>query len=223
MGFLLVLALSASSPAVAQDLESVIKPGDTVFITDRQGHETSGTLTLLSTDTLRIAAAGIEREVPRRDVGRVEKPDPLWNGALIGAGIFAFGFAGGSGASCSPRCGTAVPLGAIAGAGLGALLGAAIDKAIPGRSLVYESAEAGLPPRRGQYTAIGAAAGASAGLITALAGVCEDGNGHRDYVGCSCAGAVLGALIGRFVPRTITPVVTPNMQAVFFTVGLSKR
>jgi hypothetical protein len=88
---------------------------------------------------------------------------------------------------------------------------------------VFESADAGLPPRRGHYTAIGAAAGASAGLITALAGVCEDGTGHRDYVGCPLAGAVVGALIGRFIPRHITPVLTPNMQAIFFTAGLSKR
>src|SRR5438874_10103445 len=119
---LLVLSLLLAAPA--QDFEHHVKPGDTIFVTDRQGQETSGTLTTLSPDTLRILTDHGERDVPRRDVGRIEKPDSLWNGALIGAGIFTFAFAGGAGASCSPHCAGTVLFSGLAGAALGGYLGA---------------------------------------------------------------------------------------------------
>jgi len=133
----ILICILAAAPLAAQDLEGRISPGNTIFITDRQGHEISGRLTALSPDTLRVLTSGGERDVLRRDIGRVEKPDSLWDGAAIGAAIFTFGFAGGAGASCSPHCAGAVTLSALAGAALGGYIGALIDKAIPGRRLVY--------------------------------------------------------------------------------------
>jgi hypothetical protein len=135
MKLLLFLLIPAS--VFAQDLEQHIKLGDTVFVTDRSGHEVAGKLTFLSADTLRVFANGIERDVPRREVGRVEKPDSIWDGAPIGAGIFGYSLAGAAGASCSPHCGRTVLLSALAGAAVGGYIGGLIDKAIPGRRLVY--------------------------------------------------------------------------------------
>lgn len=255
-------------PAFSQDLEHRITPGDTIFVTDRQGQETSGTLTHLSSDTLRVLTRSGERELVRSEVGRVEKPDALWDGAAIGAGVFAFGFAGGAGASCSPHCTASVLLSGLVGGAMGGLVGALIDKAIPGRRLVFgvgpDSAFAISPARptttssdlwlrlkdgdrirvletsgletegkfaastassisitdggrrqeipvqkvlrvtrRGSHLGVGTLAGLGLGVTTAAAGVCQDGTGRRDYVGCPLAGAVLGAVIGRLIPRHV--------------------
>ena len=140
LAFVVCLVVLAP-PAAAQGPPPIpvehLKPGDTVFVTDHQGHETSGTLVRVSSTSLAIFVHGREQEIPSNDIGRIEKPDSVWNGALVGGVLGAVLFAGGAGASCSPDCAKTVPAVGLAGGTLGALAGFRIDRMIKGRRLVY--------------------------------------------------------------------------------------
>jgi hypothetical protein len=116
------------------DLQEQLEPGDTIFVADRQGRETSGTLARLSPTSLVIVVNGDEREIQSAEIGWVEKRgDSLKNGAWIGAVFVAAGTPTDD-CSSSPGCVIAsVALGAAMGAGIGALW----DWAMPGRTLVY--------------------------------------------------------------------------------------
>lgn len=114
-------------------LPAQLKPGDGIFVTDRQGRETSGKLARLSPTSLVIVVNGEEREILSDTIGRIEKRgDSIRNGAWIGAAILAVG----SQINCSPYPDClviGVPVGAAIGAGIGALW----DWATPGRTIVY--------------------------------------------------------------------------------------
>jgi uncharacterized protein YcfJ len=115
-----------------------VKPGDEIFVTERQGRESSGHFTRLSSASMALLVNGVEREISRGDIGRIERPDSLWNGALIGGALGAL-LGTGAGASCSPHCAAAVT-GTMLGFGAaGAVLGARIDGAAHHRSTVYGS------------------------------------------------------------------------------------
>ena len=81
------------------------------------------------------------RRIPLVDVTRVDKRDPLRNGALVGGLVaLALWFVPmmAEGERCSIDC---VPVGGYAFA-IGAGLGALIDLAIPGRKTLYEASPA---------------------------------------------------------------------------------
>ena len=119
-------------------LNQRISTADTVFVTTRDAGEIRGRYVRLSADAIVIATEQGERTIPFDDVGWIEKRgDPLWNGALIGAGIFGFSMMGAAGASCSPSCSSQVPEGLAFGAAIGAAIGALIDRLTPGRTLLY--------------------------------------------------------------------------------------
>jgi hypothetical protein len=108
-------------------LTSRIKPGDEISVTERQGRESSGHLTTLSPATMTLLVNGVDRDIPLDEIGRVERADSLWDGALVGGLIFSLGGLG-AGASCSPHCVAAVT-GAMLGFGAtGAFLGALADR-----------------------------------------------------------------------------------------------
>ena len=138
-----VVALLVSIPAAAQNA------GDTIFVTDRNGVQTDGVLLRTAPEGLTLLVDGQERLFPAAGVGRVEKRDSRWNGALIGAvpgtlmGMMA------AGASCSPRCGRDVPLGALVYGAIGAGIGALIDSQIDGYSSVSGPS---LSPRNARRT-----------------------------------------------------------------------
>lgn len=86
-------ALPVSAQEVAtsfEDLQRVIKPGDTITVTDQIGATIKGTLAALSASTLELR---VQRDplVPalhfqERDINNIvrRRHDPLWNGMLIG-------------------------------------------------------------------------------------------------------------------------------------------
>ena len=127
---LAVVALLVSIPAAAQ------KAGDTIFVTDRNGIQTDGVLLRSAPEGLTLLVDGQERLFPAAGVGRVEKRDSRWNGALIGAVPGALMGMMAAGASCSPHCGRDVPLGALVYGAIGAGIGALIDSQIDGYSSV---------------------------------------------------------------------------------------
>lgn len=148
MLFVLLPALAAGQQPVKSfdQLNTRLKVGDTVWVTDAQGREVKGRITSLGSETMGIDAHG-DRALQAGEVRAVElrRPDSLANGALIGLGAgFGAGVllaaAGCSEADCTWGDATFVSL-LIAGVGTG--IGVGVDALIPGRrQVVYRAAGA---------------------------------------------------------------------------------
>jgi hypothetical protein len=126
---LAIVALLVSIPASAQELSGKVEAGDTIFITDRNGVQTTGRLLHLAPEGLTLLVGGQERLIPSGGVGRIEKRDSLRNGMLIGGTVSAGLIGMVMGATCSSDCGGVIlPVTAFYGA-IGAGIGALIDSA----------------------------------------------------------------------------------------------
>jgi hypothetical protein len=143
------------------DLQTTLKPGDTVQVTTTSGDRLKG-------DVLEVSASGLElriktprpesstpaaaqRRVAENDVRQItiEHRDRLWNGVLIGLGATAFpGIAtiawGLSAANAGYATGAELAGAGIVILGIGAGIGAAVDASIHRRATVYLR----LPPTR---------------------------------------------------------------------------
>jgi hypothetical protein len=137
-------AASAQTPAgAAPGLETTLKPGTTVWITDSGGREEKTRVVGVSGDIVTTSAGGDVRRLRTTDVlrVRVRRSDSLINGALIGAGA-----AVASGLflcrltepweNCRDDVGPMFRIGA-----LGAGIGIGIDALIRGRRTIYETAQ----------------------------------------------------------------------------------
>jgi hypothetical protein len=141
---LLVLLLAVTATAEAQELAGtfdqlrvLVKPGDTLTLTDAAGQRVQGKLADLSASALELDISGTRRRFQSGDVDVVEKrgADSLKNGALIGLSIGA-GFAGTAlGLITQEWAYTAV--GALIYGGIGAGIGAGVDALIEGRRVIY--------------------------------------------------------------------------------------
>ena len=163
---LLVMApLDASAQAVAtsfEEMRALVKPGDTIDVTDANGRRTRGRLGELSGSSLELLVRktgpdGRETFVPQARLSepdvqqvRLDRRDSLWSGTLIGLAPGAAGAAFvlfvGAGCDCytvESRAPLALVTLAFAG-GIGAAIGAGIDAVIYERATVYFRA----PPRR---------------------------------------------------------------------------
>ncbi len=115
------------------ELERVLKQGQTVLVTDSSDRTIKGTFFAVVGDSL-VLSTPEERVIPWKEIRRVKRRDPVWNGALIGGAIL--------GTWCAVVCGQGLDqrgqlLPAIAvNAGLGALIGLGID-ALSGGNTVY--------------------------------------------------------------------------------------
>ena len=148
------VAAPAQEPVQSFDqLNTRLKVGDTVWVTDAQGREVQGRIHSLSPDALTLGADG-SKTFAAREVGaiRERRPDSLKNGALIGMGaggavaivsMLTLDFEG-----CTVGCVAAV-LGYFGGIGAG--VGALVDAMIPGK-------------KQAVYRAPGAAGASSARL-----------------------------------------------------------
>jgi hypothetical protein len=97
-GAVILGLLAAASPIEAQQFAStfdqlsvLVKPGDTVSVTDDTGRETRGTIAALSPSSLELMVAGTRQsflEGQTRTI-RHRRSDSLENGALWGVGIGA--------------------------------------------------------------------------------------------------------------------------------------
>ena len=133
---ILLPALAAAQDPVKSfdQLNTRLKIGDTIWVTDAQGQEVKGKLSALSTDGLMLDAGGT-KTFAARDVGivRERRRDSLKNGAIIGAIPGAiFGLLGGGMADGGPGA----AIGAVVVGALGAAVGAGIDALIPGKKVV---------------------------------------------------------------------------------------
>jgi len=130
----------AQEPVKSFDqLNTRLKPGDTVYITDAQGREIKGKIREFGPSALTLdsgTAAIFQADAVRLIVER--KPRPIGRGALWGLGIgAAVGIALGIAvvASCNDgdECAGAILVGAGLFGGIGAGTGAVIGALIPGK------------------------------------------------------------------------------------------
>jgi hypothetical protein len=153
----LVVSRMAVAPAVSaqevatsfEQLRSVVKPGDTLHVTDASGRKIKGRLGELSASSFELVVRktgpdGRETFVPRARVSEgditqivVERRDSLLNGTLIGvaagAGPFLLAWPKLRGTEVE----IAAPLGALIAGAVGAATGAAVDAFITERTTVY--------------------------------------------------------------------------------------
>jgi hypothetical protein len=145
----LAAMLGAPAPAAAQEpvtsfgqLNTRLKVGDTIWVTDAQGRETEGKIGILSPDALTIEADG-SRAFAARDVRiiRDRQRDSLKNGTLIGLGVggsLALTWCLAAVASDDPSISPGVECfeGAVVFGGVGTLFGLFIDASSPGKMRV---------------------------------------------------------------------------------------
>jgi hypothetical protein len=139
-----VLTGPASAQTVAtnfSDLRFKVKPGDTIYVTATNQQEARGTVLELTPSALVVSIAGARQELDETRVARIRQrvPDPVWNGAAIGAAVYLA--VGGivvatlGDTSCSASCWT---LNALLSIGIGGSMGAGIDSLIRRRATIYE-------------------------------------------------------------------------------------
>jgi hypothetical protein len=151
----LLAGLAVPPPALAQepaasfdDLPRWVRLGDPVTVTEASGRKVTGSIADLQARSLKLAIGKSVREFSQADVATITRtlPDPLGNGALIGAGIGAgfFLVAALSGGGCDwEGCGGMLLLGSVFYGAIGAGIGVGIDAMVPGRELAIYRRTAG--------------------------------------------------------------------------------
>jgi hypothetical protein len=136
---ILAPAVARAQPAAASfdELRQVLKPGQTVVVTDTAGRRIKGKLAevSLSPPALRLLAPG-GRTFDERSVREIRSPDTLTNGALIG-GAVGLGLAIWDYLIDPSEPGNAAIFTVAIGAGTA--IGAGIDALIDGRRLLYRA------------------------------------------------------------------------------------
>ena len=155
-------ARAAQAPrGVESTLETILRPGMTVWITEADGQEERARIVGASGDIVTIDTGAGSRPLRTIDVVRVRarRSDPVINGGLIGAGaavasgLFLCSLTE-TWANCRDDVGPMLRIAAIgAGAGIG------IDALIRGRQTIYEAA-----PRSARLQAAPIVGGRAAGL-----------------------------------------------------------
>ena len=139
ISLLLAFALAAAQEPVREfsQLDTRLKPGDKVWVTDAQGREIKGRIVALGADVLTLDAGG-SKSFSAGDVRLVmeRRHDSLASGALIGLGVGGLG----TGIACAASGDEGQDQWCLAAAivygGLGAAIGVGIDAMIPGKKLV---------------------------------------------------------------------------------------
>lgn len=143
-------------PKVARSLSELhdwVRVGDTLLVTGFDGRKVEGELERVSADGLKLRTAGPRTvSLPESEVWQVDLRyrDPLWNGTLIGAAVGAgfFLVLAANAANSDDWDLTVAQSAAFATlifVGPGAAIGALVDRATPGRRLIYS---AGWKPSR---------------------------------------------------------------------------
>ena len=122
-----------------EQLQVLIKPGDTIHVTDSMGVTSKGKVTGLSDSILRLSAKGSTRDLSEADVYKIQqwRGDSLKNGALIGFGV-GVGMGVVSSFFCEGSEGASCKVGTITiSAGVYTLIGIGIDALIPTNKTIY--------------------------------------------------------------------------------------
>jgi hypothetical protein len=137
----LFVSLPSAARAADQQLTDQIRTGATVSIVDEAGTVRQGRVESVSDQTIRLKKKrGAIDEIAAEDIVRVEKPDGLRNGALIGLAVGAgLGMAGGfSDGQGRGRRGSFVPVAILGNLVICTALGTALDAIFNHRRTLYE-------------------------------------------------------------------------------------
>jgi hypothetical protein len=133
---LLGLLSSSPVPAAEQAIPATVRSGLKVAVVDERGASVEGRVQEVSGRFVRLTVRGNSRDIPVAEIVRIERPDTVKNGALIGLGI---GIGTGLIATLSDPRGGAVLVSRVLGNGLVcAGIGALIDAAQDHRRTLYE-------------------------------------------------------------------------------------
>jgi hypothetical protein len=139
----LVLAFLASPPPAGaqpgdERISGVIRPGLTVSIVDDEGRQTEGRVMDVSAEVIRVSLRGTSEEIRLDRIVRIDKPDSLKNGALIGLGVgFSLGVFGA--VMQGPESGAKWALASIVSNSVACtLLGTGIDALVDTRRTLYQ-------------------------------------------------------------------------------------
>ena len=136
---LLLVAVPASGQEVTgtfEALDSLLKSGERIYVTDQNGGVVAGTVTTLTATSLELVLnGGYRQQWDQTAVREIRRRDPLLNGIAIGAGVgLGFGLAFGiplgelieneTGGGAKATL-TMAALGVVAGMATGALVDAA--------------------------------------------------------------------------------------------------
>lgn len=156
--FVTVAAIFTAQAAAAQApvgslaaLQKRLDTGTSVIVTDRDGQETKGRVSMLSPDTLEVIVRGATRRFAEDDLVLIERrhTDNLLNGAAIGAGATAGAALFPVVLICSEENCSAVDVAQVLGvyALIGSFIGLSVDAAVRPWRPVYA---AGLRDRGAQ-------------------------------------------------------------------------
>jgi hypothetical protein len=127
-----------------EQLKVLVRPGETVTVTETTGQETTGKIADLSSSTLALLAGGTRRELSESDVRTIQQRhnDSLANGALYGLAIGAVASAAliiAVSAVDSEEVDAGLAALAIgAYGGIGAGIGVGVDALIRKRHVIYQ-------------------------------------------------------------------------------------
>ena len=150
VSFLLVLffwmlpeATAQTVPTSFEQLQVLVRPGDTVHVTDFAGNVNKGKVTALTNSSLKLTVDGAPRDLTQADVFEIKqwRRDSLGNGALIGGGVaFGIGVAGLIIFCNEFNCGAdEVAAGLLMYGAIGAGIGVCIDALIPTKQVVFQN------------------------------------------------------------------------------------
>ena len=154
IGLAILVASTSSAQALATNFDQLrlkVKKGDTLSISYQSGGEVEVSLVEVSNDVLVVQRKGMRREIKESQVRQIRQrlPDPLWQGALIGAGIGA-GLGGlvATSAHAYQDCNNMECLSPVfITAAIGAGVGVGFDALIKGPKVIYQASAAGLAAR----------------------------------------------------------------------------
>ena len=142
LAFLPTLSAAQEPVQSFDQLNTRLKVGDTVWVTDAEGREVKGNIRSIDAASLSLdGAAGPTFRAGDALTIAERRPDPLKNGTLIGLVVgLGAGLALVAGICANGDC-QGSPVGAsLFYAGIGAGIGAGVDAAIPGRrQIVYRA------------------------------------------------------------------------------------
>ena len=137
---LALLSLPAAAAAgQAERIADVVQAGQQVLIVDDRGRRLEGRVELASAEVVRVSTRAGSEDVANDRIVRIEKPDGLKNGTLVGLGVgLGFGVVGatlvhGEGAEAG-QVAAAIVSNALACT----LLGTGIDAVFNNRRTLYE-------------------------------------------------------------------------------------
>jgi hypothetical protein len=137
-----LVALALPAPARAQDaggqISGVVKIGERVTIVDDVGRKAEGRVESSSDEAIRLSMRGRTEDIPVARIIRIDKPDSVKNGALIGLGLgLGSGIIGSVATGQGSSRGGVLVASMISNTMVWTALGTAVDAMIDNRRTLY--------------------------------------------------------------------------------------